>query len=137
MRILQQKYATTLDQGWKKVSEKNKISDRYAEVFEDIVLGNAEKRNVQILLGGETDARVDTKLYQQVMNSVEEVRSDLKVVNDAYLQKCSVQYSLHMTFPDKFFVSGEPTECKPIMGKKAKGVLDSGTDDVEFLSEGR
>lgn len=126
----------TFDKMWKVLQQKAQVTDQYKQAFADIYPKLIEGRYSQgdgalMKWITESNPTFDTKLYENLMNSIEVERNGFLTTQRQLIDLKREHDKLFGTWPYKWFINDgiQPIQITVISSTHAKEVIKSGKDD--------
>ena len=129
----QQECEVIFDQVWKTISQQAQITQEYKSGFREIFLGMTDARydtQVMAKFVGEANPNFDPKLYERLMNTVEEQRAIFAREQKALISLAREHNTMLERFPGSLFLSGRsPVEITLVTSTRTENTFKSGKDD--------
>lgn len=123
---------TSLDNMWKKISQKYQLNNQYASDFKNIIELSVQGREGGQLLKFTKEAypQLSTELYKDVMATIDGERDNLKRSQDRLADIQREHNNLLMKFPSSIVVgSREPITYTIVSSTKTIEILNTGKED--------
>jgi hypothetical protein len=131
----QQECEVIFDQVWKTISQQAQITQEYKDGFREVFLGMTEARydgdsNSLMKFVGEANPNFDPKLYDRLMNTVEEQRAIFSREQKALISLARQHKTMLEKFPGSLFLAGRsPVEISLVTSTRTKNTFQTGKDD--------
>ena len=129
---------TSLDNMWKKISQKYQLSGQYASDFKNIIELSVQGRDGGQLLKFTKEAypQLSTELYKDVMATSDGERDNLKRSQDRLADIQREHNNLLMKFPSSIVVgSRDPIVYTIVSSTKTTEILNTGKEDDVDLNK--